>query len=51
MYFEFSLSPLTKGRIKSEILESYNQFVTGWVKKVKTKLFGEITLIFGWVST
>ena len=34
------MSPLTKEELKAyESLESYNQFQSGWVKKVKIKLF------------
>ena len=51
-YFLFSLSPLTKGELKAyKSLESYNQFVSGGVKEVKTKLFGETNLVIGRVST
>ena len=51
-YFLFSLSPLTKEELKAyKSLDSYNQFVSGWVKEVKTKLFGETTLVIGRVST
>ena len=51
-YFLFSLSPLTKEELKAyKNLDSYNQFVSGWVKEVKTKLFGETTLVIGRVST
>ena len=51
-YFLFSLSPLTKEELKAyKSLDSYNQFVSGWVKEVKTKLFGETTLVIGRVNT
>ena len=37
-YFLFVLSPLTKEELKPyKGLESYNQFVSGWVKKVLVK--------------
>ena len=39
-YFLFSLSLLTKEESKAyKSLESYNQFVSGWVKEVKIRLF------------
>ena len=51
-YFLFSLRPLTKEDLKAyRRLDSYNQFVSGWIKEVKTKLFGETTLVIGRVST
>ena len=47
-YFLFSLSPLAEEELKAyKSLELCNQFVSGWVKEVKTKLFGEITLVIG----
>ena len=51
-YFLFSLSPLTKEELKAyKSLDSYNQFVQGWVEEVKIKLFGETTLVIGRFST
>ena len=51
-YFLFSLSPLTKEELKAyKSLDSYNQFVSGWIKEVKGKLFGESTLVIGQSST
>ena len=39
-YFLFALSPLTKEELKAyKGLESYNQFVSGWVKEVLMKEF------------
>ena len=32
-----------------EILESYNQFASGWVKEVKTKLFLNYLLKLPWL--
>ena len=52
-YFLFALSPLTKEELKAyKGLESYNQFVCGWVKEVLVKEFsnGKV-LMTGRVST
>ena len=52
-YFLFALSPLTKEELKAyKVLESYNQFVCGWVKEVLMKEFsnGKV-LMTGRVST
>ena len=47
-YFLFSLRPLTKEEPKAyKSLDSYNQFIPGWIKEVKIKLFGETTLVIG----
>ena len=48
-YFLFSLSLLNKGELKAhESLKSYNQFVSRWVKEVKTKLFLNWLLKLPW---
>ena len=47
-YFLFSLSPLTEEELRVyKSLDFCNQSVSGWIKEVKTKLFGEITLVIG----
>ena len=39
-YFLFALCTLTKEELKAyKGLESYNQFVSGWVKEVVKKIF------------
>ena len=51
-YFLFALSPLTKEELKAyKGLESYNQFVSGWVKEVSMKEFpDDKILVTGRVS-
>ena len=52
-YFLFAVSPLTKEELKAyKGLESYNQFVCGWVKEALMKEFsnGKV-LMTGRVST
>ena len=51
-YFLFALSPLTKEELKAyKGLESYNQFVSGWVKEVLVKEFSNgRVLVTGRVS-
>ena len=50
-YFLFAPSPLTKEQLKAyKSLESYNQFVSGWVKDVGVKLFQNNILLHGRVS-
>ena len=47
-YFLFAPSPLTKDQLKAyKALESYNQFVSGWVKDVGVKEFGNYVLLNG----
>ena len=51
-YFLFAVSPLTKEELKAyKGLESYNQFVSGWVKEVLMKEFSNgRVLVTGRVS-
>ena len=49
-YFLFILNPLTKEELKAyEILESYSQFASGWVKEVKIKVFLNYLLKLPWL--
>ena len=49
-YFLFSLSLLNKEELKAnESLKPYNQFTSGWVNKVKTKLFLNCLLKLPWL--
>ena len=50
-YFLFVPSPLLKEQLKAyKSLESYNHFVSGWVKDVGVKLFKNNMLLNGQVS-
>ena len=51
-YLLFAPSPMTLEELKCyKSLESYNQFLCGWVKEVGVKLFeNSICLVFGRVS-
>ena len=50
-YFLFAPSPLTKDQLKAyKPLDSYNQFVSGWIINVGVKLFEKYVLIHGRVG-
>ena len=51
-YFLFAVSPLTKEELQAcKGLESYNQFISGWVKEVLIKEFSNgRVLVTGRVS-
>nr|XP_002158196.2 uncharacterized protein LOC100211323 [Hydra vulgaris] len=50
-YFLFAPSPLTKDQLKAyKALDSYNQFVSGWVINAGVKLFEKYVLIHGRVK-
>ena len=50
-YFLFAPRPLIKEQLKAcKSLESYNHFVSGWVKDVGVKLFKNNMLLHGQVS-
>ena len=50
-YFLFAPSPLTKEQLKAyKSLESFNQFVSGWMKDVRIKLIKNNMLLHGRVS-